>query len=63
MSSAMSSDTEGEEYNWTNDKSIMQSNVALIESKLQRKEQLEKENEEEASIPTAMDDELSLIHI
>ena len=50
MSSAMSSDTEGEEYNWTNDKSILQSNAALIESKLQRKEQLEKENEEEEKI-------------
>merc|ERR1712001_219492 len=57
VSSAMSSDTEGEEYNWTNDKSIMQSNVALIEAKLQRKEQLDKEHEEEVDMSTNVDDE------
>merc|ERR1712203_1129577 len=39
-SSAVSSDTDGEEYNWTNDNSIMQSNVALIEAKLKRKEMI-----------------------
>merc|ERR1712223_1613894 len=57
VSSAMSSDTEGEEYNWPNDKSIMQSNVALIEAKLQRKEQLDKEHEEEVDMSTKVDEE------
>merc|ERR1712110_912029 len=47
VSSAVSSDTDGEEYNWTNDKSIMQSNAALIEAKLKRKEQMDLENEDE----------------
>merc|ERR1712110_219355 len=46
-SSAVSSDTDGEEYNWTNDNSIMQSNVALIEAKLKRKEMIDNEEEEE----------------
>ena len=46
-SSAVSSDTDGEEYNWTNDNSIMQSNVALIEAKLKRKEIIDNEEEED----------------
>ena len=46
-SSAVSSDTDGEEYNWTNDNSIMQSNVALIEAKLKRKEMIDNEEEDE----------------
>merc|ERR1712110_240746 len=47
MSSSVSSDTDGEEYNWTNDNSIMQSNVALIEAQLKRKEMIDNEEEEE----------------
>ena len=49
VSSAVSSDTDGEEYNWTNDKSILESNAALIEAKLKRKEdEIEKQEQEEA---------------
>merc|ERR1712080_297590 len=55
VSSAVSSDTDGEEYNWTNDKSILESNAALIEAKLKRKDdekaiqdELEKQDQEEA---------------
>merc|ERR1712203_779457 len=56
VSSAVSSDTDGEEYNWTNNKSILESNAALIEAKLKRKEddekaiqdELEKQDQEEA---------------
>merc|ERR1711997_1034990 len=49
VSSAVSSDTDGEEYNWTNDKAIMQSNAALIEAKLKRKEdEIERQEQEDA---------------
>jgi len=49
VSSAVSSDTDGEEYNWTNDKSILESNAALIEAKLKRKEdEIERQEQEDA---------------
>lgn len=54
MSSGVSSDTEGEEYNWTNDRSILQSNAALIEEKLKLKEQYfdDLDNERTATVTT-----------
>merc|ERR1711981_973206 len=60
VSSAMSSDTDGEEYNWTNDKSLMQSNVALIEAKLKRKEQLDNGSAEQVEDTSKFEDEIAL---
>merc|ERR1711994_1143576 len=65
VSSAVSSDTDGEEYNWTNDKSILESNAALIEAKLKRKEDDEKarqdeheKHEQEEAIRKAVEEQL-----